>query len=220
MTAWLVFGCRTAYAAELAEIIWRRGDDLRALVDNLPDPPPQPWADGVPVLASHALDAGYLQLAVGIPQTTPGHRYSVSQDAIAAGLSSFPALVDPSAVVARTSSLGRGTVVGAGAVIAAMGIIGEFVMVNRSASVGHHARIGNYASLGPGSILAGGVTIGRGAFLGAGAVCTPHVTVGRNATVGAGAVVVSDVADGDVVVGNPARILRSGSAGYEGVGVP
>jgi acetyltransferase-like isoleucine patch superfamily enzyme len=53
------------------------------------------------------------------------------------------------------------------------------------------------------------VTIGAGAFIGAGAVILPGRSIGRNATVGAGAVVTSDVADGDVVVGNPARVIRT-----------
>jgi acetyltransferase-like isoleucine patch superfamily enzyme len=36
----------------------------------------------------------------------------------------------------------------------------------------------------------------------------PGVVIGRNALVGAGAVVVSDVPDGKVVVGNPARVVK------------
>ena len=48
----------------------------------------------------------------------------------------------------------------------------------------------------------------RGAKIGANATLLPGVTVGYNALVGAGAVVVSDVPDGKVVAGNPARIIR------------
>jgi acetyltransferase-like isoleucine patch superfamily enzyme len=55
-----------------------------------------------------------------------------------------------------------------------------------------------------------GITVRRGASIGAGAVLLPGVTVGERAMVGAGAVVTKDVPDGAVVVGNPARVLRSG----------
>lgn len=54
--------------------------------------------------------------------------------------------------------------------------------------------------------------VGDGAVIAAGAKVLGGVTVGRGAVVGANAVVVSDVADGDVVGGVPARPLSS-SAG-------
>jgi acetyltransferase-like isoleucine patch superfamily enzyme len=56
--------------------------------------------------------------------------------------------------------------------------------------------------------LAGDCRIGAGAFVGAGAVVAPRVSVGEGAVVGAGAVVIRDVGPGEVVVGNPARLLR------------
>jgi len=53
-----------------------------------------------------------------------------------------------------------------------------------------------------------GVTIEVGARIGAGVILLPGVTVGSEALIGAGAVVVDDVANGAVVVGNPARVIR------------
>lgn len=52
-------------------------------------------------------------------------------------------------------------------------------------------------------------TIRRGASIGAGAVILAGVTIGERAMVGAGAVVVDDVEPRAVVVGNPARVLRT-----------
>jgi acetyltransferase-like isoleucine patch superfamily enzyme len=48
-----------------------------------------------------------------------------------------------------------------------------------------------------------------GASIGSGAVVMCGVTVGRKAIVGAGAVVTSDVPDGAIVAGVPARVRRS-----------
>jgi acetyltransferase-like isoleucine patch superfamily enzyme len=48
-----------------------------------------------------------------------------------------------------------------------------------------------------------------GAKIGANATILPGITVGEHALVGAGAVVVKDVPAGAVVVGNPARLIRS-----------
>jgi len=54
-----------------------------------------------------------------------------------------------------------------------------------------------------------GVRISRGAKIGANVTILPGVVIGRDALVGAGAVVVRDVLEGQVVVGNPARVVRS-----------
>lgn len=53
-----------------------------------------------------------------------------------------------------------------------------------------------------------GPVIRKGAKIGANATILPGVVIGENALVGAGAVVVRDVAPGEVVAGNPARVIR------------
>jgi len=57
-----------------------------------------------------------------------------------------------------------------------------------------------------------GPTVRRGARVGGGAILCPGIVVGEEAFVGAGAVVTKDVAPRMLVVGNPARVLRSVSA--------
>ena len=52
------------------------------------------------------------------------------------------------------------------------------------------------------------VVLRRGCDIGVGSVILPGVTVGRGAQVGAGAVVTTDVPDGAVVAGSPARPIR------------
>jgi len=51
--------------------------------------------------------------------------------------------------------------------------------------------------------------IKRGASIGSGATILSKVTVGERAIVGAGSVVTKDVPDYTIVVGNPAKVLRS-----------
>jgi UDP-2-acetamido-3-amino-2,3-dideoxy-glucuronate N-acetyltransferase len=48
----------------------------------------------------------------------------------------------------------------------------------------------------------------KGASIGSNATILCGVTIGRGAIVGAGSVVTSDVPDGAIVAGNPARVLR------------
>ena len=47
----------------------------------------------------------------------------------------------------------------------------------------------------------------RAARVGGGSVLLPGVTIGANSLVGAGSVVTSDVPEGAIVVGNPARVV-------------
>jgi UDP-2-acetamido-3-amino-2,3-dideoxy-glucuronate N-acetyltransferase len=52
-----------------------------------------------------------------------------------------------------------------------------------------------------------GTVVGQGASIGAHSVILPGVSIGRNAMVGAGSVVTTNVPDGVIVSGNPARPL-------------
>jgi putative colanic acid biosynthesis acetyltransferase WcaF len=53
------------------------------------------------------------------------------------------------------------------------------------------------------------IVIGRGVWICADSFIGPSVTIGDNALVGAASVVMSDVAPGMIVAGNPARVIRA-----------
>lgn len=53
------------------------------------------------------------------------------------------------------------------------------------------------------------VTIGKRVWIGGGAIILAGVKIGDGAVIGAGSVVTKDVGPGQIVVGNPARILSS-----------
>jgi acetyltransferase-like isoleucine patch superfamily enzyme len=50
--------------------------------------------------------------------------------------------------------------------------------------------------------------------VGAGAVVLPELSIGSNSVVGAGAVVTKDVPDNCLVLGVPAKVTRTGIAGF------
>jgi len=215
--AWLIYGSRARYAVEIAEIIWRLGAEVAALVDNLAGGP-QPSPLGEPTTPA-LLTEEQKALATVIPQLTPGYRFAMEREARSIGIGNFPSLIDPTAILARRLQIGEGTVLNAGVVIGASTTIGRFVQINRSTSVGHDVRIGPFVSIGPGTVVSSETMIERGAFIGSGAVFRPGVAVGANAIVGSGSVVIRDVAPHTVVAGNPARVLRDGIPGHHDVGV-
>ena len=55
----------------------------------------------------------------------------------------------------------------------------------------------------------GRIKIGSNVFIGAGAIILPGIEIGDNVIVGAGAVVTKDIPDDSLVVGNPARIIKT-----------
>jgi len=55
----------------------------------------------------------------------------------------------------------------------------------------------------------GGATVKELARIGANCTILPGVTIGKNSLVGAGSVVVKDVPDNAVVVGNPAKVIKT-----------
>jgi len=86
--------------------------------------------------------------------------------------------------------------------------IGAHFHCNLYSYVEHDCVIGDFVTFAPAVRCNGNVTIGDGAYIGSNAVIRQGITIGAGATVGMGAVVVCDVAPGETVVGNPARVLR------------
>ena len=89
--------------------------------------------------------------------------------------------------------------------------VGRCFHANLYSYVEHDCVIGDFVTFAPGVKCNGNVYIHDHAYIGAGAIIrqgTPDkpLVVGHGAIVGMGAVVTKDVAAGETVVGNPARI--------------
>jgi sugar O-acyltransferase (sialic acid O-acetyltransferase NeuD family) len=202
----VLYAASTPHASEVAETVRRLGHELAAVVRNRPGAPVPPELGPVTEIA--ALDPSLLALPFAVPQSDPGWRRAALEDARAHGFGDPCTLVDPTAVVASSAVLGPACYVGAMSVIGAGARVGPGCLVDRSCSLADHVRLGELVCTGPGVVIAGSVRVDDGAFLGAGAVIAPERTIGSGAIIGAGAVVVRDVSAGDVVAGNPAKVLR------------
>lgn len=126
------------------------------------------------------------------------------QHAIEMGFTPYT-LIAASAQVARTATVEGGVAVLRGAIVGAFSQVGAGAIINTGASVDHDCVIGPFTHIAPGTHVAGTVSIGAHSMLGVGVSVVPGIRIGSHAIVGAGAVVISDVPDGETVVGVPAR---------------
>ena len=118
-------------------------------------------------------------------------------------------LAHPSAVVMPSAEIGEGSIVLPLALVNTGAVLGKHVLINSAAIVEHDSTIEDGASLGPGVSTGGRVRVGRGAFISAGVTIAPRVSIGGGTIVGAGAVVVSDLPEGVLAYGVPARVVRT-----------
>jgi sugar O-acyltransferase (sialic acid O-acetyltransferase NeuD family) len=127
---------------------------------------------------------------------------------VALGLEPWSA-IHPATVISRNASLEAGVQIVAGVIINPGAQIGRNVILNTACSIDHDCRVGDHAFVGPGARVGGAVQIGEAALIGIGATILPCLSIGAQATVGAGAVVTRDIPEGMVVVGCPAKPIRS-----------
>ena len=213
----VLFGCGSRMIVDVEESCARLGLEIAAIVKNV-EGPDYAMSRGRVVTADD-VDPAISRCQYVVPFFTPGNRFAAHQDASARGFAHEATIIDPTAVVARSATIGRGTYVNSGVVIGGAAQIGAFVFINRSASIGHHVDIADFASVGPGAIICGSARLGRGAVAGAGAIILEGVQVGRNSVIAAGAVVRESVADHCLVAGNPARIIDANYRGFRNLSV-
>lgn len=121
---------------------------------------------------------------------------------------SFATIIDETAVVAESVSIGVGTVIMPKSVINPSVIIGQHCIINTGSIVEHDCVIGDYSHISPGAVVTGGVEIGKQVHVGANATVLPGLKIGDNAIIGAGAVVTKDVLTESIMVGNPIHKLK------------
>jgi hypothetical protein len=212
----VVYGVGSTYVHEVDETLRRLQYHVHGYVSNLAD---GYEPDLAPLVRSGDMPPSWTHLPVLLPLVTPGYRQALEHEVLALGFTTLATVIDPTSVLASTVAVDAGVLVNAGCVVGANASLKRLVLLNRSVSVGHHVTVQDYATLGPGCTLCAFVTVGQGAFVGAGSVINPHISVGANAVIGSGAVVTRDVPANTVVVGNPARVVREGNPGYNGVSV-
>ena len=104
------------------------------------------------------------------------------------------------------SSVPASCLLGAGTKLAYGGIA---VVIHARANIGKNCVIGQCVTIGGRSKHYAVPIIGDNVYIGAGAKILGPVKVGDNSVIGAGAVVLNDVPENSIVVGVPAKVIKT-----------
>ncbi|RMF84416.1 MAG: sugar acetyltransferase [Planctomycetota bacterium] len=134
-------------------------------------------------------------------------RIRTARQLVARGLR-LASAIHPLASIASSAALGSHLIIGARVNICVHSRIEDDVVLMTGVNVDHDNVIESGAFLHTAVRLAGGVRVGRRAVLEIGASVIPGRTIGARARVAAGSIVISDVPEGAVAAGAPARVTN------------
>lgn len=120
----------------------------------------------------------------------------------------FPNFIAKDAWVSEAVSFGKGCIVYPGTTINYETVIDDFVVINMNCSLGHNCSIKSFSSLAPGVNLGGNTSIGKCVEMGIGSSTVQGVVIADHATVGGQAMVITNVNQGEMVVGIPAKSIK------------
>jgi acetyltransferase-like isoleucine patch superfamily enzyme len=123
-------------------------------------------------------------------------------------------------MIREKSTIGSNTLIGTNSIIDGNVIIGEDVSIQTGVYIPLYCKIGNNVFMGPFSKLTNdkymmrkefaliGPNIEDNVSLGANSIVLPGITLKKGTMVGAGSVVTKHTNENDIVVGNPAKLLK------------
>lgn len=121
----------------------------------------------------------------------------------------FGNIIHPSTILTHRATLGEDIVIAAGCILTNQIHIGNHVQVNMDCTIAHDASLEDFVTVSPGVHVSGNVTLHEGCYIGTGTVIIEKKAIGAWSLIGAGSVVIADVPPNSVVVGNPAKVIKT-----------
>ena len=115
--------------------------------------------------------------------------------------------IDPTAVIGKNVTLGKGIVIMPAAVVNCNSQIDDFCIINTKASLDHDSHMKSFSSLAPGVTTGGYVEIGFCSVVCIGANVIPKIIIGENSVIGGGSFVNKSIPDNVVAFGIPVKII-------------
>ena len=125
----------------------------------------------------------------------------------------FATYVHGSAVIGLHTVIGKGTIIMPFVYIAQDTIIRDNTLVHAGVRIENNCEIGMNSMISSGAFVGAKTRIGNQSFIGPNSSIKDNIRIGYETVIGMGSTVLHDVESRTVVVGNPARVLRSNSDG-------
>jgi len=163
----------------------------------------------IPVIAESELqdtDLSNVGVVIGVANPESLERISLKYKNM--GVSDFPNVIHPSAIISNSVKIGEGNIITQNVIISVDVIIGNFNTINLSSTVGHDVKIENFNVINPGTNISGAVVMNSNNLIGTNSTILQYLHIGSNCTIGAGSMVSKQVNDGETIIGNPGRVMR------------
>lgn len=138
----------------------------------------------------------------------PHKRHEVVMRAKRLGVN-FCSIIHPGASLTRWVRIGEGTVITQGSILTNQIQLGDHVHINLDCTIGHDVVIEDFVTLSPGVHVSGNVALRRGCYIGTGSNIIENIAVGGWSIIGAGSTVITDIPDNTIVVGVPAKVIKT-----------
>lgn len=137
----------------------------------------------------------------------PYVRKMLSEKLKAAGIG-LATLVDTSAVISETATIGSGAIVFPGCFVSSMAKLGRNMAIIAGSTIGHDTVFGDNCVVSGQVNIGGQCSIGSESYIGMGAQVKESTRIGRGSIVGMGSAVFADIPDEVIALGNPCRPMR------------
>jgi sugar O-acyltransferase (sialic acid O-acetyltransferase NeuD family) len=149
------------------------------------------------------------EIVIVIAIGEPAIRVALREKIANAGFSFSQPLIHPSAKVARDAKVEAGAIICYGSFVSSAAIVKSSALIQPSVCVGHDVTIGENCVISSFSALAGACSIGDNCYVGMNAAIREKTSIGAWSIVGMGSIVHSDLPEGVIAVGSPARVVKN-----------